>query len=151
MRRAFDRKAQEYYPPPRSYLDVIWGRVGRYFLSIENRNILPAPADYYDSKLPTWLFTYQFNRTMILDPSFKFFFESKNHAPWTKSLEWASVFRDFSSYSSSSSSEKESFEKIRLKSGAFTLHRRSATKQGREKIRYVQSDNTSSRSDKRAE
>ena len=116
MRRAFDRKAQEYYPPPRSYLDVIWGGVGRYFLSIENRNILPAPADYYDSKLPTWLFTYQFNRTMILDPSFKFFFESKNHAPWTKSLEWASVFRDFSSYSSSSSSEKESFEKIRLKS-----------------------------------
>ena len=116
MRCAFDRKAQEYYPPSRSYLDVIWGRVGRYFLSIENRNILPAPADYYDSKLPTWLFTYQFNRTMISDPNSKFFFESKNHAPWTKSLEWASVFRDFSSYSSSSSSEKESFEKIRLKS-----------------------------------
>ncbi|CAL6330124.1 unnamed protein product [Bathycoccus prasinos] len=116
MRRAFDHKAQEYYPPSRSYLDIIWGRVGRYFLSIENRNILPAPADYYDSKLPTWLFTYQFNRTMILDPNSKFFFESKNHAPWTKSLEWASVFRDFSSYSSSSSSEKESFEKIRLKS-----------------------------------
>jgi len=115
MRRAFDHKAQEYYPPSRSYLDIIWGRVGRYFLSIENRNILPAPSDYYDSKLPTWLFTYQFNRTMILDPNSKFFFESKNHAPWTKSLEWASVFRDFSSYSSSSS-EKESFEKIWLKS-----------------------------------
>ena len=121
LRCAFDAQPQEYYPPPGNYLDTIWGYIGRYFLSIENRNILPAPADYYASKLPTWLFTYQFRRAMVLDPNFKVFIESHNHAPWTKSLEWASVFRSISSHPLSASpspshSGKETFYKTLLKS-----------------------------------
>jgi len=121
LRCAFDAQPQEYYPPPGNYLDTIWGYIGRYFLSIENRNILPAPADYYASKLPTWLFTYQFRRAMVLDPNFKVFIESHNHAPWTKSLEWASVFRSISSHPLSASpspshSGKETFDRTLLKS-----------------------------------
>ena len=121
LRCAFDAQPQEYYPPPGNYLDTIWGYIGRYFLSIENRNILPAPADYYASKLPTWLFTYQFRRAMVLDPNFEVFIESHNHAPWTKSLEWASVFRSISSHPLSASpsplhSGKETFDKTLLKS-----------------------------------
>ena len=112
LRYAFDSEPVGYYPPGRSYLDIIWGHTGRYFLAIENRNVLPASADYYASRKPTWLSEYKIHRTMIMHPELEVFFESLDHAPWTKSLEWARVFREISS----SSKKDRSFDNILLKS-----------------------------------
>ena len=51
---------------------------------------------------------------MIMHPELEVFFESLDHAPWTKSLEWARVFREISS--SSSSKKDRFFDNILLKS-----------------------------------